>query len=62
MLFDKNFTKCVLKQFRNDVEENGPMVDVKIPLQCLVKDSQLILPDASKVKENKLIKLNKFDW
>lgn len=30
-------------------EENAEILDVKIPLQCLVKDSRLILHESSKV-------------
>ena len=33
-----------------DEDDAGDVVDVTIPLQCLVKDSKLILQDASKVR------------
>ena len=33
------------------------VIDVTVPLQCLVKDSKLILYDASKVRFVKLVKL-----
>lgn len=46
------------QQDRSNLEESGhrdEMIDVTIPLQCLVKDSKLILHKASKVLDSLII-------
>lgn len=47
------YGRFVYPQDRGTIEESGhrdEMIDVTIPLQCLVKDSKLILHKASKVR------------
>jgi len=52
------YGRFVYPQDRVVTDESGhrdEMIDVTIPLQCLVKDSKLILHKASKVRSYKLI-------
>lgn len=52
------YGRFVYPQDRDITEESGhrdEMIDVTIPLQCLVKDSKLILHKASKVCSYKLV-------
>lgn len=57
------YGRFVYPQDRDITEESGhrdEMIDVTIPLQCLVKDSKLILHKASKVRSYKLVSYVKF--